>query len=266
MATIFRKPAHVNSSGDDEPIRTYHYGVKGTTSESTVRSLVANYLGPTILTPLGVYYRGEVNCDQVAFDLWDADIRYTRRPKDIGTFTWDLDGSGVIEHTDYSLSTTSYPASSAPSYNQLVGVSVDGIAGADVLRPQTRFSVSFTHPAGVLTLAYADFLSSLVGYVNSGQFFNWSSGEVRFAGVRANDGTQTQGLATYEFDIRRNVTGLSIGTVTGISKQGWQELWVQSISSTASGGGTTYPVRIPLFVYVETMAQTTDFQAAFGFG
>lgn len=266
MATIFRKPAHVSSSGDDDPLRTYHFGVKGTVNESTVRSLVANYLGPIIATPLGVFFRGEITCDQIAYDLWDADIRYTRRPKDLGSFTWDLDGSGVTEHITTSLATREYPVGVAPTYNNLIGVGTDEITGVDVLRPSTRFSVSFTHPAGVLTLPYADYLSSLVGYVNSGPFFNWSAGEVRFSGVRANDGTQTQGSATYEFDIRRNITGLTIGTLTGIRKDGWEELWVHSVRTTKTVAGEIYPVRIPLFVYVERVAETIDFQASFGFG
>lgn len=267
MATLFRKPAHITGSGTDEPQRTYHYGVSGTISESTVRSLVAADLGPYILTPLGMYYRGEINCEQIAYNLWDADITYTRRPKDIGSFTWDLDGSGTTEHITHSLETiASYPAGTAPSFNNAIGVEQENIAGVDVIRPAARFTVQFTHPAGVLTLAYANYLAGLVGYVNSDAFFSWAAGEVRFAGVRANDGTQTQGSATYTFDISPNVTGLTVGTITGIDKKGWEVAWVKNKQSTASGGGTTYHVMIPQFVYVERVSYTTAFQTAFGFG
>jgi len=228
---------------------------------------VAAELGPFVLTPLGVYYRGEISCNQVAYNLWDADITYSRRPKDIGSYTWDFDGSGVIEHITSSYETiNSYPASSAPSYNMLIGVSQDNVAGADVLRPSGRLTISFTHPAGVMTLAYAKYLSDLVGYVNSTTFFDWPAGEVRFDGVRATDGSQTQASAAYTFSISRNVTGLSVGTITGISKKGWELAWVKYKSSTASAGGITYPVQIPEFVYIERVADTTDFAAAFGFG
>src|SRR5690349_15130058 len=102
MTRLIRKLNHIDESGD--PIRrVYHYRVYGTSAPSTAIALVEGALGPTIITPRGTLFRGKPDCRQVHYNQFDVDLEYLTRPKDIGTWFWELDGQEVTENTKTSL-------------------------------------------------------------------------------------------------------------------------------------------------------------------
>lgn len=267
LPRLIYKPQHVDSDGPPDLRRVYHFQVVNTILESKARELAAVELGPIITTPWGVLYRGSIACNQTAYNQWDCDVEYLQRPSDMGTFTWSLDGSGQTEHITHGLSTVAkYPSASAPDFKGGIGFDGREFQGADVISPSSKFTVTFNHPAGVVNLTWAKFVSDLAGYVNSGPFFQWAAGEVRFIGPQFSDGSQTDAQATYNFEIERNQTGITVGTITGVVKDGWDVAWIKYKDSTDTVGGITYPVRIPEFVYVERVSSRIDFRTALGFG
>lgn len=267
MARIFRKPNHIESSGTVRPTRIYHFGVVETIDESVARSLAANYLGPVIATPFGVLYRGEITTTQTAYNQWDVDTEYIQRPKDIGTWSADIDFTGGTEHILTSLSTVaSYPVGTAPNFKQFIGVEPDEVKGTDIPSHTGRLTIEFTHPAGFFSMSYAKYLGDLVNYVNSGNFLNWIRGEVRFLGPRGHISSDGQTTMVYMFEISKTKFNFTVGDITVAEKEGWDASWVLSEKTTNTVSGTTYPVTTPKFVYVERVSPRIDFPTAFGFG
>lgn len=264
-ARVIEKPNFVDEQGDP-PVRTYHFQVVGTQAASVAKSLVENYYGPVISTPYGTLFRGPADSQSNRYNGFDVDIQYITRKKDIGTWSWDGDGTGQTQHITHSLETIEdYPTASAPASNRCIGRQRDGtIAGTDIIVPGGKLSVTFTHPSGVMTLAYFKYLQGLAGYVNSGSFLVWSDGEVRFMGARVQDGSQTQSTCVYNFELSANATGLDVGTITGITKKGWHVLHVEYKDDTETVSGSAFPVTKPLFAHVERVSPVINFTTAFG--
>lgn len=270
MAEIFRKPAHVTSSGTVNPVRTYQFGVKDTVNESEARALAANYYGPMIATPFGVLYRGDINTDQVYYNQWDVEVEYITRPKDIGTWTAEIDLTGGTEHITHSLESIanygSGGASTAPNFKQAIGVENDDVRGVDIPASGGRLTVEFTHPSGIFNLAYAKYLGGLVNYVNSGPWLNWIRGEVRFLGPRGRISSDSQSTVIYMFELNSTRFNFTVGDITVTEKEGWDVAWTLNQRTTSTVSGVTYPVVQPQFVYIERVSPRIDFRTAFGFG
>lgn len=265
-ARLIKKPNFVDESGN--PIhRTYHFQVVGTVAPSTAKALAEAYYGPVISTPYGVLFRGPgADAKSIAYNQFDVDVEYITRPAEIGSWSWDGDGTGQTQHITHSLETIEdYPTATAPASNRCIGRNRNGdITGTDIIVPAGKLSITFTHPSGVMTLAYFKYLQGLAGYVNSANFLAWAAGEVRFLGARVQDGSQTQSSCVYSFDLSPNATGLSVGTITGITKAGWHVLHVEYKDDTETVGGVTYPVTKPQFAHVERVSPTINFSTAFG--
>ena len=266
MVYVYEKPRFVDDHDNgNEFRRTYHFGVGDTQFASTAHSLCSTYFGPLILTPNGMLFRSDISVTSTAYNQFDVDVTYTRRPSDPGEWSWEGDGVGRTEHITHSLETiASYPTGTAPDMKNAIGFDRDEIKGADVIKPAAKFTVRFVHPPGFMTLSYFNYLSLLAGYVNSAPWLVWDAGEVRFLGPRCSDGSQTKSECSYFFEIERNRTNFSVGSITGITKKGWHYAWTKSKVSTATAGGKTYPTKVPQFVYVERVADEINFSAAFG--
>lgn len=266
MVYIYEKTRFVDDTENgNEFRRVYHFGVGDTQLASVAHSLASTYLGPVIVHPQGVLFRSDVNVTSTAYNQFDVDVTYSRRPSDAGEWSWEMDGTGRTEHITHSLETIAkYPTATAPDYQQAIGFDKEEIHGADVIKPSAKLTIRFVHPSGFMTIAYANYLSLLAGYVNSQPWLVWDAGEVRFLGPRASDGSQAKSEATYQFEIERNRSGFAVGTVTGITKKGWHYSWTKSKLATVTAGGDTYPAKIPQFVYVERVSEEINFATAFG--
>ncbi len=264
MARIYEKPRFVDSSGDP-PMRTYHFGASECVTESEARLLAAATADPVIVTPSGTLFRGDMRISQTAFDQWDVDVEYQPRPYQTGDWTFDWDTTGGTVRRQFSLETIAkYPTATAPSYDQAIDVQGDEIKGADIVTPQMRFSLSIRHPLGVLSPSYARLMQSITGCVNSTPFLLWAAGEVLFLGASGSDGRQTEASCRYSFAVSPNATNLTIGSVTGVAKKGWELAWVKFKDETKTVSGTTYIVKVPQFVYVERVYATADLAGIIG--
>jgi len=68
---------------------------------------------------------------------------------------------------------------------------------------------------------------------------------------------------TFRFAASPNVTGLTIGSITGIAKKGWEYLWVQY--QDAEDTGAKCIVKRPAFVHVERVYDAGNY-AGLGIG
>jgi hypothetical protein len=164
---------------------------------------------------------------------YDADVKYTfagkeRDPLQEGESSYQFETAGGSIHITRALDETVFVASGTPpSFEDLIGVNGDEVAGADIVAPVFSFSETHVLPAASVTAGYKLALFAATGTTNNATWKGFAAGEVLFLGA---SGTSRGDLAwqiNYRFLAAKNQSGLSIGAITGISKKGHEYLWVK---------------------------------------
>jgi len=159
-----------------------------------------------------------------------------------------------------------------PNLGNQINVSGTGVErkveGVDGQFPVTKLVGTFKAPNLVVTDTFRDNLENLVGTVCDSTFRNKVAGEVRFDGFtdRQVFGQNFGYELTTRFSVRKNVTGLTIGDITGIDKDGWDYLWTYYERDEDGAAKTT--ILKPRAVYIERIFPRADWSAmgaAFGF-
>ncbi|QDU71033.1 hypothetical protein [Mucisphaera calidilacus] len=183
-----------------------------------------------------------------------------------GSSSFSFDTGGGTQHITQSLGTTaSYAASgTAPNFRGAIGVTHDSVEGVDILVPVYNFSETHYLPDTQVTSSYKGVLFNLTGKVNSGSFRGLAAGECLLLGA---SGTQRSDGASWEITFKfagsPNRTGMSVGAMTGISKKGWEYLWVRYGDVEDAYSSTL--VKQPVAAYVEKVYEQGDF-AQLGIG
>lgn len=210
---------------------------------------------------------------------WDRIAPYTW--KFTGTYrspTWDRQTNdacfsfsmgGGSQHINYSLGTVSSygnpnlkDASNkvlpAPNFQGAIGVTDMDVEGVEITVPTFDFKTTFYVDPAVMTSAYVAQLKALRGKVNSdtvkinvdGVSLTCQPGELLFLGA---DGSKRKGYGDWELTLnwshQENVTNATIGPITGITKNGWDYLWVRYQPNPDASALSM--VRIPQAIYVE---------------
>ncbi|MBL8747065.1 MAG: hypothetical protein JNK58_12015, partial [Phycisphaerae bacterium] len=95
-------------------------------------------------------------------------------------------------------------------------------------------------------------LFALTGKVNSDPFREFQAGEVLFLGASGSKREASGGEdweITFRFAASPNRTGIVVGPITGISKKGWEYLWVRY--EDAEDAAAQAIVKRPVGAYVE---------------
>jgi len=176
---------------------------------------------------------------------------------------------GGTQHITQSRATVNAYAPSGetpPDFQGAIGVTDNGVEGVDVTVPVYHFSETHYLDDAVVTPAYKGTLFSLTGKVNSASFKGLAAGECLFLGAAGSKRGGSGGgdwEITFRFAGSPNVTGLSVGPITGISKKGWEYLWVRY--AEVEDEGAQVLVKRPIAAYVERVYDTGNF-AALGIG
>jgi hypothetical protein len=101
------------------------------------------------------------------------------------------------------------------------------VEGVDITVPVYHFSETHYFDDAVVTGAYKATLFLLTGTVNNAGFKGFSAGEVLFLGASGSKRGKEPWEVSFKFAASPNVTGLSVGDITGIAKKGWEYLWVR---------------------------------------
>jgi hypothetical protein len=151
-------------------------------------------------------------------------------------------------------------ADPAADYGGAINVRDREVEGADRLVPTGEFRETHLYDAGSAGDAFFATLESTVGYVNSATFRSRAAGELLFVGFNA----QPQGGGTFEvefvFATSANVTGLTFGPITGISKNGHDLLWAEYEDTEDAD----QLIRTPRAVHIERVYPRTNFATALG--
>lgn len=160
-------------------------------------------------------------------------------------------------------STTRYP-STAKDYNNAINVNSDGqVEGVDTIIPGLSITVTQRMAGASLTPTYALTVANLVGKYNNATFMGvFPAGSIQFIGgdaalsfainnpISGGPALDPQDRElSFEFLYSPNLTGITIGSITGINKLGHQFMWIDWESAIVSSRA----VRRPLAVYVQDL-------------
>jgi hypothetical protein len=262
MATCTERFDSREVGAGDKPGATFKYTIKGTGNEQEALAALAAE------APLAYQGLARLNWTVAPVgdgsDAWDGTVQYglfSSAPRQVGSSTYNFDTGGGTQHiTQAKAHVASYPKAgeTAPDLGGAIGVTQDSVEGCDITVPVYNFSETHYLAKEAVTDAYKATLYSLTGKVNAGAFKGFAAGEVLFLGA---SGSQRQGddawEITFRFAASPNVTGITIGGITGISKKGWEYLWVQYEDAEDSGAKTV--VKKPKCVFVERVYDEGNF-------
>jgi hypothetical protein len=261
--TVHEKWESRETTLGENPSITLVYIVRGTTDDLAAKTaLIA--ASPVLYDGL---VRQSLHLERIAEDIWEGTVQYGNvQPPATGESTYHFDTGGGTQHITYSLQTVGRyapPGKVAPDFRGAIGVTHDNVEGVDITVPVYNFSETHYIPSAWVTPAYKATLFFLTGKVNANPFRGFAPGEVLFLGASGSKRGHEDWEITFRFAASPNITGLTIGDITGISKRGWEYLWVRY----ADDEDTVAKVLIkkPIAVYVEQVYPYGNF-AGLGIG
>ncbi len=132
----------------------------------------------------------------------------------------------------------------------------------DITVPVYAFSETHFLLVSQVTLAFKGTLFSLTGKVNIAAFRGLAAGECLFLGA---SGSRRGTDANDDWEITPRFagspirTGISVGSIGGIAKKGWEYLWVRYADAEDAASNTL--VKQPIAAYVEKVYEDADFSA-----
>ncbi len=237
--------------------------ISGGEDDSQARLVVAANAPGTIANsgdPTTVFQ--DYDLEYLGNGLWLATCNYVQRvPKQPGDSTYNFEIGGGQQKITQSLATVnSYVASgSATNFNGAIGVGSDGqVEGCEIYVPTYSFSETHYIPVASVTSGYKANLYAVANApVNNASFRGFNAGEVLFLGATGTQRGEDDWEITFKFAASPNVTGLTIGSITGIAKNGWDYLWVRYQQD--HDGGTYVQIAKPIQVNVERVYYSGDF-------
>lgn len=176
-----------------------------------------------------ILYRNTITIERQgkANDIWEAEVEWGLR---VSPLTFDTTG-GTAKVTEPFYRRARYAApgenlAGLPT-NAPIGHTGDGEPeGVDIVVPSFAWTETHTFHISQITFAYAMTLYNITGRVNNAAFRGFAAGEVLFKGASGgNQKNETEADVQFNFEAQPNVTGLTVGEITGISKYGWDYLW-----------------------------------------
>jgi len=174
------------------------------------------------------------------------------------SFAFEFGGQSA--RIQQSLSTVASYAPSglvAPDFKGAINVTSDGVEGFEIEVPTFSFSLTKYVAIADFTSAYQLTIAGLTKKTNNATFRGFAAKEVRFDGASGRGQGQEMVEIVFRFSVSPRATGLVVGDITGITKDGWDYLWVYY--EEAEDNTAKQLVRRPRAVYIEQIYQTGDF-------
>ena len=249
------------NTGDNASVEMV-YILTGTSDDVTAKNLIASSTASTYngLVRQSIQIEPEWVDTTTGDGQWTATVRYgVRPPTEVGESSFSFDTSGGTQHITQSLQTVaSYapPGQTAPDFGGAIGVTHDNVEGVDITIPVYCFSETHYLPDSLVTPAYKGTLFNLTGKVNGAPFKGLAAGECLFLGAAGSKRGADDWEITYRFAGSPNRSGLTVGPITGISKKGWEYMWVRYADSEDAAAKAI--VKKPVAVYIERVHDEGD--------
>lgn len=263
MAIFCGEKPESRTGTEKPPTELRKYFTTGTVDPDYARDYAKTQIPTAIVTSQGTLYRQGVDIESWEGPLCNLSAAFAKGENEVGSLKWSFDGTGGTVNIKASKSNQGrYPAG-AKDHKGSIGVTKDGdVEGTEIIIPALKFTVTYSHPLGVITLAKAFQLGDTAGVVNSDTFFTKPAGSFLFLGASGSDGTDAEAEITYNFAYSKNLANDIISGITVTTKDGWDYGWVYFADKNEAGK----PVVAPVSVNVERVYDRTSFVSLFGFG
>ncbi len=157
-----------------------------------------------------------------------------------------------------------YPSNAAPSGDpdKPVIIGQDG-SGAEITVPVQMRSYIFNFEAGIVTETAMDYWEDLTGVVNNAIWHHRPAGEVLFLGAEGDTtiAADSNSSVTFHFAMSRNKTGQTIGSISGIVKDGHDLIDIHTKTEVIS----SQDVQTEKYVYIQRVYERLNFTTYLGF-
>lgn len=246
---------------------TLRYRITGEQDQDAVAYYAIASTPTAALRPTGILYRQNIEIEPDGWANYLVTVPYGPLARDPGSISFSFDTTGAtinIKAAKEHVATYDSGGVAAGDWHKgAIGVKGDGeVEGAEIVVPALKLSYGFRHPQGQVNESFARSLASVTGTTNSTTFRGFAAGELLFIGATGSDGTDAEAELQYQFIASQNESGISIGEVTSIVKQGHHYAWVEFKDEVTAGEAVRQPKR----VHIERVYNSTNFAAVFGWG
>lgn len=204
--------------------------LRNTTNPHIARSALID--GPVLINVYDGLYLESLSYERgPSANSWDFTAHYNALVPEVGGYTVEIDTTGgtIIQTSSYSQ--TAYPRagfSPAPDFLKSIDVQDSKPQGVQRIIPALKINVRAKIATEYISsiMGYSKTIADLTGTVNLNAEFDgaFAAGELLFAGATGTVVAEDPQM-TFIFLASKNVTGLSIGGITGIAKSGHDYLW-----------------------------------------
>lgn len=260
--------SRASSADTSSSSKTLVYKAVGEQSETIVEAYAYSGTPTTVTVAGGTLYRKSVSVDPDGWAQYIVTVTYGKLDSSsvaVGSSTFSFDTSGATINIKaakaHVQSYDSLGTVSTGHHKGAINVKPDGdVEGVEIIIPALKLTYTFNHPSGVVTESFARLIASVTGMTNNATFRGFAAGELLFAGASGSDGSEAEASVSYSFVASSNVTGLSIGAITGIAKAGHDYAWVEFEDDVDTGEA----IRPPKRVHVERVYDSFAFASVFG--
>jgi hypothetical protein len=208
--------------------------------------------------------------DPVGGGCWDCSATYGpgKRQQQGDPTKWSFETTGGSAHVEHSLETMGQyrPEGADPiDFKGLIGVTKDGVQGADVTIPVLNLRGTVVLPYSYVTPYWMVAQAYLTGRVNWSAWKGFAPGEVLnlgcSGGLRGATGEDSEAdwEITWALACGPNLMNLTIGDIVGIQKRAWEYLWQYHETFVGNAGDQKFLIQKPLAVTVERVYEYGDF-------
>ena len=256
----------VRTTSGDPTSAEIPYAVWGVPTSEIARAMVIEASPPTYTVNEIPLFRKQATVEETGPEAHIVHVIYgpIKPPESRGTSSHSI--PPAVKITRALRPSTIRPAGkTAADHKGAIGVTDHGVEGCEIVVPKFSWSETWQLPIETYDWAYSQTLKSITGKVNAASFRGFPAGQVLFRGGKGSGSNKNPTLIeiTYSFDQSDDVTEQTIGDITGVSKAGWQYLWVQ-YRETDDTDAKSF-ARRPVAAYVEKVYEATSF-AELGIG
>ena len=253
--TIDERVDSRGATESNDPTADLIYIVQGTDDDLQVRSLVA----ATAPTTYAGLKRDKFTIETLGAGIWECKVQYIEFSSE-SQFSFDTGGGTQhITQSRANVQRQAAPGFAAPNFFGAIGVSQDRVDGTDITVPVFNFTETHYIDDALVTGAYKLALFNLTGKVNDANFKGFAAGEVLFLGASGSKRGFDDWEITFRFAASPNVANLTLGSITGINKQGWHYLWIRFVDDEDVAAKSL--IKRPIAAYVEQVYDYGSFSS-----
>jgi hypothetical protein len=241
------------------------YKITGETSEGN--ALVSLITG--VPSTVNGFSLAESECDVeeistnlfIGTAIWTAPGDYTYQQ--VGSFQISFDIAGQSQHITQSILTsesTAAPDFDLRDFKGAINVNTDGsVEGVDIIVPTFNFTLNYTADPDAIDSTYIQTLKSTVGKINNGTYKGFGEAELLLTRVSGSRRDNDHWDLSFGFGVSETDDSITIGDISGITKRGWDYMWVYYKEEPDEDN--LYIRKVPKQVNCEQVYKEADYSA-----